>query len=78
VRRHWAIENGLHWVLDVTFREDLARLRQGHGAHNMAIVRHFAFNCLKQVNDKRSIKTRRKRASYDPGYMLSLTQPPSR
>jgi len=78
VRSHWAIENSLHWVLDVTFREDLSRLRQGHGAHNMAIVRHFAFNCLKQVKDKRSMKTRRKRASYDPGYMLSIIQPPSR
>lgn len=78
VRSHWAIENNLHWVLDVTFREDLSRLRQGHGAHNMAIVRHFAFNCLKQVKDKRSMKTRRKRASYDPLYMLSVIQPISR
>ena len=75
VRCHWAIENTLHWVLDVTFREDRSRLRQGHGAHNMAVVRHFAFNCLKQVKDKRSMKTRRKRASYDPQYMLSLIQP---
>ena len=78
VRSHWAIENNLHWVLDVTFREDLSRLRQGHGAHNMAIVRHFAFNCLKQVKDKRSMKTRRKRASYDLAYMLSVIQPASR
>ena len=78
VRSHWAIENNLHWVLDVTFREDLSRLRQGHGAHNMAIVRHFAFNCLKKVKDKRSMKTRRKRASYDHGYMLSIIQPHNR
>jgi predicted transposase YbfD/YdcC len=78
VRSHWAIENNLHWVLDVTFREDLSRLRHGHGAHNMAIVRHFAFNCLKQVKDKRSMKTRRKRASYDPAYMLSIIPPTSR
>jgi len=78
VRSHWAIENNLHWVLDVTFREDLSRLRHGHGAHNMAIVRHFAFNCLKQVKDKRSMKTRRKRASYDPAYMLSIIAPASR
>src|SRR5712672_4809924 len=41
-RGHWAIENKLHWVLDVTFREDLSRLRTGHGAKNMAVVRHFA------------------------------------
>lgn len=43
-RGHWGIENGLHWVLDVDFREDQSRLRKGHGATNMAIVRHFAFN----------------------------------
>jgi predicted transposase YbfD/YdcC len=43
-RGHWAIENGLHWVLDVDFHEDQSRLRKGHGAVNMAIVRHFAFN----------------------------------
>jgi len=43
-RGHWAIENRLHWVLDVDFREDQSRLRKGHGAVNMAIVRHFAFN----------------------------------
>ena len=44
VRTHWQIENALHWVLDVTFREDLARVRKGHGAKNMAPVRHFAIN----------------------------------
>jgi predicted transposase YbfD/YdcC len=38
--RHWGIENTLHWTLDVTFQEDLARLREGHGAHNMALVRN--------------------------------------
>lgn len=78
VRSHWAIENNLHWVLDVTFRDDQSRLRQGHGAHNMAVIRHFAFNCLKQANDKRSMKTRRKRASYDPNYLLALLQPTRR
>jgi predicted transposase YbfD/YdcC len=43
-RGHWGIENGLHWVLDVDFGEDQSRLRKGHGAANMAIVRHFAVN----------------------------------
>jgi predicted transposase YbfD/YdcC len=43
VRRHWAVES-FHWVLDVVFADDQSRLRKGHGAHNMAIVRHFAFN----------------------------------
>jgi len=44
VRGHWGIENRLHWVLDVVFAEDQSRLRKGHGAKNMAIVRHFAIN----------------------------------
>src|SRR5262249_30897730 len=53
-RGHWAIENKLHWVLDVTFREDLSRLRTGHGAKNMGVVRHFALNLVRQLADNRS------------------------
>lgn len=49
VRGHWGIENRLHWVLDVTFAEDQSRLRKGHGAHNMAIVRHFAINLIRKA-----------------------------
>jgi len=47
IRGHWAIENSLHWTLDVTFQEDLSRVRKGHGAQNMALVRKFAFNRLR-------------------------------
>lgn len=47
IRGHWSIENTLHWTLDVTFQEDLSRLRKGHGAQNMALVRKFAFNRLR-------------------------------
>jgi predicted transposase YbfD/YdcC len=75
-RGHWAIENTLHWVLDVTFREDLSRLRIGHGAKNMAVVRHFALNLVRQVADNRSIKRRRKRAAWDPQYLLEILGPP--
>jgi hypothetical protein len=60
VRGHWQIEDGLHWALDVTFGEDHSRLRKGHGATNMAFVRHFAFNLLRKLLDKRSIQRRRK------------------
>lgn len=49
VRGHWAIENQLHWTLDVTFNEDQSRLRKGHGAKNMAVVRHFALNLVRQA-----------------------------
>jgi len=48
-RGHWAIENNLHWSLDITFHEDLSRLRTGHGATNMAVVRHFALNLVRQM-----------------------------
>ena len=72
MRAHWAIENKLHWVLDVTFNEDRSRLRTGHGATNMAVIRHFALNLVRQVDDKRSIKRRCKCASWDPNYLLEI------
>jgi predicted transposase YbfD/YdcC len=72
VRSHWAIENSLHWVLDVTFADDQSRLRTGHGAKNMAIVRHFAINLVRTVNDKRSIKLRRKCAGWDLDYLAGI------
>ena len=74
-RGHWAIENKLHWNLDVTFGEDQSRLRTGHGAKNMAVVRHLALNLVRQVADKRSIKRRRKRAAWDPKYLLEILGP---
>lgn len=49
VRGHWAIENSLHWVMDVVFKDDLSRLRKGHGAKNMAVVRHFAVNLARSA-----------------------------
>lgn len=78
VRAHWHIENSLHWVLDVTFREDLARVRKGYGAKNMAVVRHFAINIVRTANDKLSLKTRRKRAGWDPDYLKNLMCPTAR
>ncbi len=69
VREHWAIENRLHWVLDVTFADDQSRLRRGHGARNMATVRHFALNLVRTATDKRSLKSRRKLAGWDPDYL---------
>ena len=59
----------------MTFNEDQSRLRTGHGAKNMAVVRHFALNLVRQVADKRSIKRRRKRASWDPQYLLAILGP---
>ena len=78
IRGHWLIENSLHWVLDVTFKEDLSRLRKGHGANNMAVVRHFAINIVRNANDKHSLKTRRKLAGWNNDYLASLLIPTNR
>ena len=72
VRGHWGIENRLHWVLDVVFKDDQSRLRKGHGAKNMAVVRHFAINLVRAAKDKHTIKLRRKAAGWDPAYLAVM------
>lgn len=69
VRAHWHIENRLHWVLDVVFHDDLARLRTGYGPHNMAVVKHMAMNLVRNPKDKHSLKVRRKLANLNPNYL---------
>lgn len=69
VRAHWGVENRLHWVLDVVFHDDLARLRTGHGPENMAIVRHTAMNLLRSTKTTASLKVRRKKAAWNAGYL---------
>ena len=66
IRKHWAIENSLHWVLDVSFGEDQCRIRKGNGPENMAILRHCALNMIRRYKGKRqSIKGLRKQAAWD-------------
>ena len=77
-RCHWAIENGLHWVLDVLFNEDQSRLRAGHGAQNMARVRHFALNLIRAMPDKRTLKAKRKLATWDTKYLAQALNLPAR
>jgi predicted transposase YbfD/YdcC len=69
VRGHWSIENQLHWHLDVTFKEDACRARDGNAAQNLNILRKFALFKLGNMNDKRSLKKRRFRASLNLGYL---------
>ena len=71
IRSHWGIES-LHWVLDVIFKEDQSRLRRGHGATNMALVRRLAFNIVKAGKGKRSIKTARKAAGWNTENLAAL------
>jgi predicted transposase YbfD/YdcC len=69
MRAHWGIENRLHWVLDVVFRDDHARLRTGHGPANMATVRHMALNVLRDAPGRHSLKVRRKKAGWNTAYL---------
>jgi len=73
IRTHWQIENSLHWVLDIAFREDDSRVRRDHAPHNMALLRHMALNLLKRETSlKIGIKARRKRAGWDDAYLLKV------
>ena len=73
VRSHWAIENGLHWVLDVAMHQDQTRIRTGHAPENLAILHHIALNLLKQDRtEKLGIKNKRLAAGWDHDYLLRL------
>ena len=73
VRGHWSVENKLHWVMDVCFREDQSRARQGHAAENLATLRRLALNLLKyEKTKKRGIRGKMLNASWDHPYLLRL------
>lgn len=73
IRRHWAIENGQHWVLDVTFGEDRSRVRERNAARNLALLRRIALDLLRADTSLRaSLKGKRKTAAWDDTYMASL------
>lgn len=72
VRAHWGIENQLHWNLDVTFREDLSRLRTGYGAENFAVLRHLALNLLRQEPNAKSLPRKRLACALNSGYLLKV------
>ena len=72
-RKHWGIENGLHYCLDVSFNEDHSRIRTDHAPENLAVVRHFALSALKQLPEPKraSIKRKRKICAYDLNFLSS-------
>jgi predicted transposase YbfD/YdcC len=73
VRHHWGIENSVHWVLDMAFREDESRVRLGHAARNLSLLRHLALNLLRQETSKRvGIHAKRLIASANPAYLLKV------
>ena len=72
IRSHWGIENNLHWVLDMTFREDEQRKRAKHAAKNFAIVRKVALNLLKKDTGKESLRSKRLKAAWNKNFLISL------
>lgn len=72
-RSHWAVENSLHWVLDVAFHEDSSRIKKGNAPENFGLLRRLALCLLKrESSSKRSIRGKRLRASWDDGYLLQV------
>lgn len=72
VRSHWAIENSLHWVLDVTFDEDAARNRADNGPENLAILRRLTLNLLRTARPKLAISRKRKRAGWSDPFARTI------
>jgi len=75
VRKHWSIENQLHWVLDVSFNEDLSRVRRENAAENMSVIRHLVLNLLKlEKSCKKGLKAKRFKAALDIDYAEKILQ----
>lgn len=72
VRRHWGVENELHWVLDVAFDEDSNRTAAGHGGENLGLIRRVAVSLLEQDPSKGSVKAKRLNAAWDDGYLMQI------
>lgn len=76
IRDHWKIENNLHWSLDIAFNEDKSRIRKMNSPVNFGMLRKFVFNLLKKDKTKKSLRMKRKRASWNPNVMLDILTNP--
>jgi len=72
IRSHWAVENSLHWVMDMIFRDDECRIRTNHAPANFTTLKHMAHNLIRKAPGKDSLRLRRKTAAWDDDYLLSL------
>ncbi len=72
IRRHWSIENELHWHLDMTFEEDACQVRKDHAPRNLTTIRKLALGVLRREPSKMSLKRKRKKAARDDVYLKTL------
>ncbi len=72
IRQHWAIENSLHWVMDMVFRDDECRISTGHAPANFTTVKHVAHNLMRRAKTKDSMRLKRKVAAWDDDFLVSL------
>ena len=75
IRSHWAIENSLHWVMDMIFRDDEARLRTDHAPANFTTIKHMAHNLIRNAPGKTSLRLKRKSAGWDDDFLASMLTP---
>ena len=72
IRDHWGIENGLHWVMDMVFRDDECRIRKGNAPANFTTIKHSASNMLRSVKGKHSLRTKRHIAAWDDDFLVEI------
>jgi len=72
IRSHWAVENSLHWVMDMVFRDDECRVRKDHAPANFVTLRHMAHNIIRRAPGKDSLRMKRKVAAWDDDFLVSL------
>ena len=72
VRAHWAVENRLHWCLDVTMNEDQGRSRMDHAPQNLAVLRHMALNLVRRETSKGSLRKKLRRAAWSDSFLAKV------
>jgi predicted transposase YbfD/YdcC len=75
IRDHWTVENNLHWVMDMVFRDDECRVRKDHASANFTTIKHAAFNFLKRPPGKDSMRVKRKRAAWEDEFLYNVVRP---
>ena len=72
IRGHWAIENSLHWIMDMLFRDDECRIRKDHAPANFTTLKHMAYNLLRRAPGRDSLRLKRKVAAWDDEFLARL------